>query len=59
MVGADLIYQGEFLADGQPLEKTRRVENTREAAAYTFGYNHTVFAQRVHDASPTRRLLRT
>lgn len=50
VVGVDLIYQGEFLADGQPLEKTRRVENTREAAAYTFGYNHTVFAQRVHDA---------
>jgi len=49
VVGVDLIYQGEFLADGKPLEKTRRVENPREAAAYTFGYNRTVFAQRVHD----------
>jgi hypothetical protein len=49
VIGVDLIYQGEFLADGKPLEKTRRVENPREAAAYTFGYNRTVFAQRVHD----------
>lgn len=49
VVGADLLYQGEFLADGKPVEKTRRVGNTREAAAYTFGYNHTVFAKRVHD----------
>jgi hypothetical protein len=31
------------------LKRTRRVKNTREAAAYTFGYNHTLFAQRVHD----------
>jgi dienelactone hydrolase len=49
VVGADLLYQGEFLADGKTLEKTRRVANPREAAAYTFGYNHTVFAKRVHD----------
>ncbi len=49
VVGVDLIYQGEFLADGKPLERTGRVENPREAAAYTFGYNPTVFAQRVHD----------
>ena len=49
VVGVDLIYQGEFLSDGKAIERTRRVENPREAAAYTFGYNHTVFAQRVHD----------
>ncbi|MBI4658626.1 MAG: acetylxylan esterase [Verrucomicrobia bacterium] len=49
VVGVDLLYQGEFLADGQPVSRTRRVKNTREAAAYTFGYNHTLFAQRVHD----------
>jgi hypothetical protein len=29
--------------------QTRRVKNPREAAAYTFGYNHSLFAQRVHD----------
>ena len=49
VVGADLLYQGEFLADGQPVTQTRRVKNPREAAAFTFGYNHTLFAQRVHD----------
>jgi len=49
VVGVDLLFQGEFLADGQPVTQTRRVKNTREAAAYTFGYNHALFAQRVHD----------
>lgn len=49
VAGVDLLYQGEFLEEGRPLEKTRRVSNPREAAAYTFGYNHTVFQQRVHD----------
>jgi len=49
VVGVDLLYQGEFLADGKPLEKTPRVKNTREFAGYTFGFNHTVFARRVHD----------
>ena len=49
VVGVDLLYQGEFLADGKPLEQTGRVANPREAASYTFGYNHTVFAKRVHD----------
>jgi broad specificity phosphatase PhoE len=46
----DLIHQGEFLADGQPLQRTPTVKNPREAAAYTFGYNPAVFAQRVQDA---------
>lgn len=49
VVGVDLLYQGEFLADGRPVTPTRRVKNPREFAAYTFGYNHTLFAQRVHD----------
>lgn len=49
VLGVDLLYQGEFLADGNPITNTRRVKNTREFAAYTFGYNHTLFAQRVHD----------
>lgn len=59
VLGVDLIYQGEFLADGKPLEKTRRVENPREAAAYTFGYNRTVFAQRVHDVLSTVRFAKS
>jgi dienelactone hydrolase len=49
VVGVDLVHQGEFRADGQALERTARVKNPREAAAYTFGYNNTVFQQRVHD----------
>jgi dienelactone hydrolase len=49
VVGIDLLYQGELAPGGQMVKTTRRVKNTREAAAYTFGYNHTLFAQRVHD----------
>jgi hypothetical protein len=49
VIGVDLLYQGEFLADGQPLQKTPRVQNSREAAAYTFGYNPAVFASRAQD----------
>jgi dienelactone hydrolase len=49
VVTMDMLYQGEFLKDGKPIAKTRRVANPREAAAYTFGYNHSLFAQRVHD----------
>jgi dienelactone hydrolase len=58
VVGADLLYQGEFLADGQPIAQTRRVKNPREAAAYTFGYNHSLFAQRVHDVLTVLRFAR-
>jgi hypothetical protein len=49
VVGADLLYQGEFLPPGETLDTTPRVDNPREAAAYTFGYNHSVFTGRVHD----------
>lgn len=49
VVGIDLLYQGEFLSDGQPLTQTPKVKETREAAAYTLGYNPTVFARRVQD----------
>jgi dienelactone hydrolase len=46
---ADLLYQGEFLADGKPLDQNRVVSNPREYAGFTYGYNDTLFAQRVHD----------
>ncbi len=49
VMGVDLLYQGEFTAGGQPLKQTPRVKNPREAAAYTFGYNPTICAQRAHD----------
>ena len=48
-MGVDLLFQGEFLADGKPIKRTRRVANTRQAAAYSFGYNPTLAAHRIHD----------
>ncbi len=59
VLGVDLLYQGEFLADGKPLTQTGRVRNTREAAAYTFGYNQALFAQRVHDVLTVVRFIKT
>lgn len=44
VLGADLLFQG-----GEPVTQTRVVENPREFAGYTHGYNHALFAQRVHD----------
>ena len=49
VIGVDLLFQGEFLADAQPVTHTRKVANPREVAAYSFGYNYTLFAQRVQD----------
>ncbi len=47
--GVDLLYQGEFLGENKPSDQTRKVLNPRPFAGYTFTYNHTLFAQRVHD----------
>jgi dienelactone hydrolase len=49
VVGADLLFQGESLQDASGLGRQRKVKNPREAAAYTYGYNHSLFAQRAHD----------
>lgn len=51
--GADLLFQG-----GEPVRQTRVVENPREFAGYTFGYNHALFAQRTHDVLSIVNLLR-
>jgi dienelactone hydrolase len=59
VLGADLLYQGEFLKDGQPIKQTRKVANPREAPAYTFGYNHSLFAQRAHDILTLLKFIRT
>jgi dienelactone hydrolase len=49
VLSADLLYQGEFLSGGNPLTQARASTNPREYAGFTFGYNHPLFAQRVHD----------
>jgi len=49
VAGLDLLYQGEFLATGEPLREVRLVNNKREFLGYTLGYNHPLLAQRVHD----------
>ncbi len=51
VVSADLFMQGEFVSPGSGNETSRNrvVENKREYAGYTYGYNHPLFAQRVHD----------
>lgn len=59
VLGADLLEQGEFRPDGEPLARTRRVNNPRESAAYTLGYNHSLFAQRAHDVLTLVRLAQT
>jgi dienelactone hydrolase len=48
VVGCDLLDQGEWIKE-EPRKQTRRVENPREFLGYTLGYNHPLFAQRVHD----------
>lgn len=49
VASVDLLYTGEYLADGKPLTQAPVVGNPREFAGYTLGYNHPLFAQRVHD----------
>ena len=57
--GVDLFMQGEFLADGKTLNQTRRVKNPRQAAAFTFGYNRSLFVHRVHDVLSLIELILT
>ena len=45
----DLFMQGEFLSTPNPPDVNRLVKSTRSGAGFTFGYNHAVFVQRVHD----------
>jgi dienelactone hydrolase len=52
VAGVDLLHQGEFLTNG-PLEDTREVGSAerygKQYAGYTFGYNPSLFAERVRD----------
>lgn len=49
VVGIDLYGQGEFTTNGKALTENPTVSNPREFAGYTYCYNDTVFARRVHD----------
>ena len=49
VAAADLLHQGEFLKAGEPLTQSRIVNNPREFAGFTLGYNHPLFSQRVQD----------
>ena len=49
VVAADLFQQGDFRSDNEPVKQQRVVKNPREAAAFTYAYNDTLFARRVHD----------
>jgi hypothetical protein len=65
VLSADLLYQGEFTADGKPVT-TQRVqaygsgqEGWMQSAVYTFGYNPPLFAQRVQDVLTVIRFVQT
>ena len=49
VVGIDLFGQGEFTTNGKTLTENPTVSNPREFAGYTYCYNDTLFARRVHD----------
>lgn len=49
VMGADLMQQGGQLAPGTVADSVRRVAPDTDVPAFTYGYNHPLFIQRVHD----------
>jgi dienelactone hydrolase len=49
VIGVDLLYQGEFLVDGQPNKQQRWLPDEEGYAGWTYCYNLPLFARRVHD----------
>jgi len=53
VIGADLLYQGEFLADGEPLEHAPMVGSEKQGReaylGYTYGYNDSLVSRRIQD----------
>ncbi|MEQ1860976.1 MAG: acetylxylan esterase [Chthoniobacteraceae bacterium] len=58
VVGIDAFMQGDFLAPGTSDTPTRKVQNPREAACFTAGYNHPLVVQRIHDVLTTLKWAR-
>jgi dienelactone hydrolase len=58
VLGVDLFMQGEFLDQASEGVRNRVVDNPREFAGYTYGYNHALFAQRTHDVISLTRFLK-
>jgi dienelactone hydrolase len=59
VLGADLLFEGEFAANGEAPKQTRLVGTDRQFAGYTHGYNDSLFAQRAHDVLTLVKYLRT
>ena len=60
VVGIDMLYQGEFLTAGETSDAQRSAPTTnRQVPAFTFAYNHTLFAHRVHDVLSLISYMRT
>jgi dienelactone hydrolase len=55
--GVGVMTADLFLQDDKTLKQTRVVNSPREVPAYTFCYNHALFAQRVHDVMTITRYL--
>ena len=56
--GIGVLTADLFQQDDKALKQTRVVAGPREVPAYTFGYNHALFAQRVHDVLTITQFLR-
>ncbi len=48
VVGLDLLYQGDSRPSGGS-ESAPEIKHSRNFAGFTYGYNHPLFAKRVHD----------
>jgi hypothetical protein len=57
--GTTILSADLFRQTDPPPVRNRAVDNGRDAAAYTYGYNHPLLAQRAHDVLSLVRYLRT
>jgi len=49
VIAVDLLYQGEFLAEGRPGKRQRWLTGEEAFAGWTYCYNLSLFARRVQD----------